>query len=202
MRINPTKAEEMLWQKLKGNKNGYHFRQQHIINKFIADFVCLSKNLIIEIDGDIHDLQIERDQERTRILKQLGFEIIRFKNEEVLENVDSVVQRIVSKLDNLNEGVKVLPFGEDLGGVSAITHPLTPSQKEGEGISIRLLAMLEHTKLFEELLGGTKNFAIMKKHYKAYVNNFPGSSELRGKLMEAANAGEVESIVNDFLSEV
>lgn len=60
----------------------------------------------------------------------------------------------------------------------------------------RLDIMVEHTKLFEEKLGGIKNFAIMKKHYKAYVNGFDGAGDLRGHLMIAENAGEVEKIVN------
>ncbi|MFA6256883.1 MAG: tRNA-dihydrouridine synthase [Candidatus Paceibacterota bacterium] len=72
----------------------------------------------------------------------------------------------------------------------------TPSLKE------KLEVMIEHTKLFEELLGGLKNFAIMKKHYKAYVNGFDGAKELRMKLMEAENASEVASITNDFLAQI
>ncbi|MDQ5954438.1 MAG: hypothetical protein QG583_366 [Patescibacteria group bacterium] len=63
----------------------------------------------------------------------------------------------------------------------------------------KLRVMVEHTKLFEEMLGQHKNFAIMKKHYKAYVNNFEGAKELRVELMEAENADGVEKIVNDFL---
>lgn len=66
----------------------------------------------------------------------------------------------------------------------------------------KLKVMLEHTKLFEEMLGGHKNFAIMKKHYKAYVNGFDGAKELRMKLMDANNAAEVENIVNDFLAQI
>ena len=66
----------------------------------------------------------------------------------------------------------------------------------------RLQVMLEHTKLFEEMLGIYKNFAIMKKHYKAYVNGFNGAKELRMKLMDAENASQVEAIVNDFLKEM
>jgi len=66
----------------------------------------------------------------------------------------------------------------------------------------KLKVMIEHTKLFEEMLGGHKNFAIMKKHYKAYVNGFEGAKELRMKLMEAKNAGEVAEITNDFLSKI
>lgn len=63
----------------------------------------------------------------------------------------------------------------------------------------RLLVMIEHTKLFEKNLGEVKNFAVMKKHYKAYVNGFNGAGDLRGKLMEANNAKEVDDIVEKFL---
>ncbi len=62
----------------------------------------------------------------------------------------------------------------------------------------KLTVLVEHTKLFEEMLGGIKNFAIMKKHYKAYVNGFDGAKELRMKLMEAENASEVEKIVDKY----
>ncbi len=68
-----------------------------------------------------------------------------------------------------------------------------PSLKE------KLAVMIEHTKLFEQMLGGHKNFAIMKKHYKAYVNGFDGAKELRMKLMEAENATRVEAIVDEYL---
>ena len=65
----------------------------------------------------------------------------------------------------------------------------------------KLRVMIEHTKLFEKELGPYKNFAIMKKHYKAYVNNFEGAKELRTKLMEAENSTEIEKMVNDFLDQ-
>ncbi|MCX6757539.1 MAG: tRNA-dihydrouridine synthase [Candidatus Nomurabacteria bacterium] len=79
-----------------------------------------------------------------------------------------------------------------------------PSPYKGEGelfpsVKEKLNVMVEHTKLFEELLGGHKNFAIMKKHYKAYCNDFRGAKELRVKLMEAENSSEVEATVNEFL---
>ncbi|MEN9647254.1 MAG: hypothetical protein RLY57_58 [Candidatus Parcubacteria bacterium] len=64
----------------------------------------------------------------------------------------------------------------------------------------KLRVMVEHTKLFQELLGDMKSFALMKKHYKAYVNDFEGAKELRAKLMETENADQVEEIVNNFLS--
>ncbi len=66
----------------------------------------------------------------------------------------------------------------------------------------KMQVMIEHTKLFEKILGKHKNFAIMKKHYKAYVNGFDGAKELRIKLMEAQNAQEIEDITNAFLSKI
>ena len=65
-------------------------------------------------------------------------------------------------------------------------------------IKEKLKVMVEHTKLFEKMLGGHKNFAIMKKHYKAYCNGFDGAKELRMKLMETENAEQVEEIVEKF----
>ena len=64
----------------------------------------------------------------------------------------------------------------------------------------RFKIMLEHTKLFEETLVGVKNFSVMKKHFKAYVNGFPGASELRSKLMETNSFVEVEEITKKFLN--
>jgi len=65
-----------------------------------------------------------------------------------------------------------------------------------------LEVLLEHTKLFEELLGDTKNFAVMKKHYKAYVSGFDNSKELRMKLMEANNSGEVEMVIEEYIKNI
>ncbi len=72
----------------------------------------------------------------------------------------------------------------------------TPSLHE------KLRVMIEHTKLFEKMLGEHKNFAIMKKHYKAYVNGFDGAKELRVKLMEAETSDAVDQIANDFSAQI
>ena len=76
---------------------------------------------------------------------------------------------------------------------------LFSNSQEYENTLTKLRILIEHTKLFEELLGDIKNFAIMKKHFKAYVEGFPGAKELRVKLMEAENASEVERLVEEFL---
>ena len=102
-RKNPTEAESVLWDMLKGNKIGYHFRRQHIILDYIVDFICLDKGLIIELDGGYHDdpQQKEYDKARTAHLQRLGYTELRFKNEELLCNPDAVIQKITGTLNNL-----------------------------------------------------------------------------------------------------
>lgn len=85
-------------------------------------------------------------------------------------------------------------------GRAIFGNPWLFDQQRGEvSVEEKLRVMVEHTKLYEELLGGIKSFAIMKKHYKAYVNGFPEAKELREKLMLAANALEVSELVTQFL---
>ncbi len=121
-RKKPTEAESIIWERLRNKQIGYKIRRQHVIDRFIVDFVCLEKMTIIEIDGKIHDTQIEEDRERTEILNKLGFSVIRFTNDEVITSIDEVINKISTNLDN-----KVLPLGEDLGGVIEVftTRPDT-----------------------------------------------------------------------------
>jgi 5-methyltetrahydrofolate--homocysteine methyltransferase len=97
MRNKPTDAERFLWEALSGKKlEGYKFRRQHIIGNYIADFICLKENLIIEIDGLIHQLPENKtnDEERTKWLNGEGFQVIRFTNKEVLFELDKVLDKI------------------------------------------------------------------------------------------------------------
>ncbi|GAA0872505.1 hypothetical protein GCM10009117_16520 [Gangjinia marincola] len=125
MRKSPTPAESILWDQLKSKQLGVKFRRQHLIDDFIPDFVCLSKKLIIEVDGPIHDQQIEEDASRTEILSGLGYKVIRFKNEEVIGNIDGVVSKISQELKQLPDS-EVLPLGEDLGGDSIAVFTTRP----------------------------------------------------------------------------
>lgn len=95
LRSNQTDAENRLWYYLR-NRNffGYKFRRQHIIKGYIVDFVCIEKKLIIELDGSQH-LETKRyDEKRTWILGQLGYLVLRFWNNEVLENTFGVLEVI------------------------------------------------------------------------------------------------------------
>jgi imidazole glycerol-phosphate synthase subunit HisF len=96
LRRNPTKTENILWKQLHNKKLGVKFRRQHPIFKFIADFYCHEKRLVIEIDGDYHTRkeQIENDQIRTEDLKALGIEVLRFTDQQVLKDIECVIKEI------------------------------------------------------------------------------------------------------------
>ena len=91
-----TPAEELLWNYLKVNKWGYKFRRQHPIFMYVADFYCHPLKLIVEIDGSIHQLEdVKRNDEiRENHLNNLGLKIIRFKNEDVMQNTEGVLNQI------------------------------------------------------------------------------------------------------------
>lgn len=94
LRRDMTPAEKILWEELRANKLGVHFRRQQVIQGFIVDFYCHKSALVIEVDGDIHDLQKEEDERREKVLSQMGLQIIRFRNGEVLKNLSAVVGKI------------------------------------------------------------------------------------------------------------
>jgi len=95
LRRHMTPAERRLWQRVRANRlDGFHFRRQQIIDGFIVDFYCHAAGLVVEIDGSIHDEQIKYDAERERVLRSRGLRILRFRNEEVEQELESVVERI------------------------------------------------------------------------------------------------------------
>ncbi len=103
LKDNPTEAEKVMWEYLRNKKTGHKIRRQHIIDDFITDFVCLIKKVVIEIDGKIHLKQKEYDELRTIRLNELGYEVIRFTNEEVFANPELVTKKIKEKLDSKGE---------------------------------------------------------------------------------------------------
>ncbi len=125
-RDNPTDAENALWEVLKGKSFGQKFRRQHIIGDYIVDFVCLSNQLVIEVDGGYHNdaKQIEEDKLRTQFLNEKGFNVIRFTNEEIIGNIETVISKIKENLKETDKDYskrsnhKVSPKGGDLEGAS------------------------------------------------------------------------------------
>jgi very-short-patch-repair endonuclease len=90
-----TASERLLWARLRSNRiAGLHFRRQHVIHGFIADFYCRRAKLIIEVDGKMHDEYHERDHVRDEILRSEEFFVLRFSNEKVGEDLEKVIQEI------------------------------------------------------------------------------------------------------------
>jgi very-short-patch-repair endonuclease len=133
LRKNMTEAEKVLWGYLKGGLNGFKFRRQHPIGVYIADFYCHPVKLIIELDGKIHDRPEVKllDEQRETDLRRWGYEVIRFTNEELFQNIEKVLLTIKLKVDEQAEAKKVSEktgeakkssdagspaFREDLGG--------------------------------------------------------------------------------------
>lgn len=104
LRKNQTPAEELLWDKLRNRRlKGFKFLRQHpiIVSKydgktkfFIADFFCAERKIVVELDGGIHALQIEYDEERDLIMKDMGLVVLRFSNEEVIKKIYGVLGKI------------------------------------------------------------------------------------------------------------
>ena len=95
LRIQQTDTEKHLWFHLRSRRmNGLKFRRQVTIGNYIADFVCIDRKMIIEVDGGQHGDQQNYDQERTDYLKSRGYHVLRFWNHEVLGDTDSVLDAI------------------------------------------------------------------------------------------------------------
>lgn len=171
-----TDAEVVLWNCIRDHQLGYKFRRQHIIDKYIADFVCLEKQLVIEVDGAHHAEtgQIEYDKDRTTRLNELGFKVIRFTNEEITTNTEETLKKIKSIIDSLEAQTPPLQgearrglnmfFIEPLEYLSFVylmeksTIVLTDSggiQEEAPGLGKPVLVMRDTTERPEALEAGT-----------------------------------------------
>ncbi len=95
LRKNLTPAEQILWQALRNRQlNGLRFRCQHPVGRFIVDFFCPQCKLVVELDGSLHENQAEYDMARTEQLNAYGYRVVRFRNEEIFTNLDSVLEHI------------------------------------------------------------------------------------------------------------
>ncbi|MEJ7611401.1 MAG: vitamin B12 dependent-methionine synthase activation domain-containing protein [Ferruginibacter sp.] len=187
----PTAAENDVWLILKTKQlEGYKFRRQHIIGSYITDFVCLDKRLVVEIDGLVHQLpeNKESDEIRTGWLAEKGFKVIRFTNEEVVNNIENVKASILSKLKEL-PSIKTThelspPLGgqgaspDHIGAFSVTIHGIEPHIKKFEAqhddynkITLQALAdrlaeafaELLHYKTRTEFWGYVKDEALSKE---------------------------------------
>lgn len=124
LRKNLTEVEKKVWFSLNREQLGHKFRRQHPVPPYIADFACVEKKIIVELDGGQHDEQREYDERRTEFLKSQGWRVLRFWNNEVFENIEGVLQAISDSLTALP------PHPPPIGGEG---HSLYPSPHRGDG---------------------------------------------------------------------
>ena len=124
LRVAQTKAEGLLWSVLRGKQLcDMKFRRQHPIGPFFADFACVSRRLVVELDGSYHDLIQDKDLQRQQYLVVHGWNVIRFSNEEVLRDVEAVLRAIASSVDEIYSHQKRT---DKLGGMMGKTDPNQP----------------------------------------------------------------------------
>jgi len=104
VRRAPTPSEDRLWQALRGRALGGRFYRQKPIGPFVPDFVCERPHLVVEVDGPVHDRQVERDAERRRCLEDSGYPVLRVSAAEVEEGLDCVLARIRATLSTQTVG--------------------------------------------------------------------------------------------------
>ena len=104
LRTNMPKPEEVLWQKIRRKQLGVKFRRQHGIGRYIVDFYCAELSLVIEIDGDSHFSTEgkEKDTKRDAFIEALGIKVLRFTNEEVMKQTESVLERLFNLVRSSN----------------------------------------------------------------------------------------------------
>jgi very-short-patch-repair endonuclease len=101
LRSSPTNAERILWGALRNRRfAGRKFRRQHPVDRYVVDFICIERKLIVEIDGATHSTarEVSRDAERTKVLESLGFNVIRVTNLDVYKNLEGVLEMIADNL--------------------------------------------------------------------------------------------------------
>ncbi|WP_346344677.1 endonuclease domain-containing protein [Sphingomonas sp. dw_22] len=138
MRRNPTELEVRVWRHLSNSQLGYKFRRQAVIFPYICDFFCPAKGLVVEIDGDTHDLP--NDAHRDAQLARRGFATVRFTNHEVWDNLDGVMASIVDAVRNRPDRWSGMPHPNPVAGKrcpasfrSCRGHD-RPATPEGEGL--------------------------------------------------------------------
>lgn len=94
LRNHPTNAESFLWSKIKNNHLSFKFRRQQGVGDYIVDFYCSETKLVIELDGEVHRNKYESDVERDNFLIEQGIKILRYRNEEIMKNIDGVLEDI------------------------------------------------------------------------------------------------------------
>lgn len=104
LRNNPTRVETLLWNILKGRRlGGYKFRRQHGVGNYVVDFYCAQKKVSVEADGEVHDSEQSKKNDRNRdvFIEKYGIKILRFANDEIERNIEEIAGKILKTLQEL-----------------------------------------------------------------------------------------------------
>jgi len=194
-RRGATEAEEILWQELRNKKiDGCKFRRQHPVQGYIPDFICLDKKLVVEVDGSYHDTEQQRklDEERTKFLAANGYREIRFTNDEVLNQLPVVLQKLQ----------EALSFGEGLGEVKEALSLKKTIANNNPSISISNPANEENkATLSEDSKALSFGQGLGEVLIKASIIEIAGEKNIEAGLQKAIDAkdsvgGIIECTVN------
>jgi very-short-patch-repair endonuclease len=171
LRLRQTPAEKILWECLRGNRLfGFKFRRQHNIGQYIADFYCHAAKLVIELDGEIHQAQTDRDSDRDSWLEAHGLTVLRFKNNEITENLEQVLQTILSYLPSSSSSSSYPPSPVGEGqGVRAVSAP----KKQGERATPTAERTITKLDIFHYTYAVLHHPAYRKKYELNLKREFP-----------------------------
>ena len=100
LRRNQTDAERILWFRLRDRRlNGWKFRRQFPVDHYVVDFFCADAHLIIELDGGQHAVRTDADAQRTKVLEAMGYMVLRYWNNDVMQNIDGVLEDVYTALE-------------------------------------------------------------------------------------------------------
>ncbi|MEJ7626408.1 MAG: DUF559 domain-containing protein [Ferruginibacter sp.] len=200
----PTEAEDTMWQILRNrNVDDLKFRRQHPVAGYIPDFVCLENKLIVEIDGGYHDEQEEKifDAAREEWLKEFGFSMIRFSNEEVKNNVEAVKKKISNAISssplldrNADSGSSFSPLlGKGVGDGSSFSPLLDRDANSGSSFS----------PLLDRGVGGEVKQDSKAKRETSTMPGYAGSSWYFLRYMDPKNANTFcDRKISDYWGQV
>lgn len=173
-----TPAERVFWQHLRANRlEGWHFRRQQVIAGFIVDFYCHAAALVVEVDGDVHEGQVEVDARRDQILEDMGFLVFRYKNKMVMEQLTEVLDQISKACRAQAPRYDLSPLIKDEPGKS--------SELESNSISPPLLA-----EGLERKLPGESNTESPPLLAVGFERKFPAESKIDSPPLKGEGLGE------------
>lgn len=189
LRNNPTQAEAELWPYIRKRQiENCEFRRQHIIGHFIPDFVCLDKKLILEIDGGYHQLpEVKlKDEERTQILEGLGYQVLRFSNEVIFENLEHVLDEIRTAL--IQQPTDSPSREKGLGVEQDNWVPIIAK----EGMNVPHLKEKLYEAVLAEKVNTDSTIVSNARHYEALEKSF--------EALDAVLHGMGSGITSDFIA--